>query len=330
MEMGYSKELAMKMYETMVKIRTFEQAASELFYEGRIPGSIHLYIGQEAVAAGAFGALNPDDFVVTTHRGHGHIIAKGGDVKYMMSEIFGKANGYCRGKGGSMHIADPKIGLIGANGIVGAGINIALGPALYAQCKNTKQVSVCFFGDGASNQSTFHESLNLSGTWKLPVIYICENNLYGMSVSKKRHQSVDRISSRAIGYDMAGVTVDGNTPFAVYDAVSEAAARARRGDGPTLIECLTYIHHPHSEGFDVNYRPKEEIAEWIKKDPIVRMERLLLEKGFADPDAIQKIKNNTEALVKEAVVFAQGSPDTKPEEAIEDVYSDIVVGGRAR
>lgn len=328
--MDYSKELTMKMYGTMVKIRTFEQTASRLFYEGRIPGSLHVYLGEEAIAAGAFEALNGDDFVVTTHRGHGHIIAKGGDMKYMMAELLGKESGYCRGKGGSMHISAPKIGMIGANGIVGAGINIALGPALYAQYKKTGQVSVCFFGDGASNQSTFHESLNLSSTWKLPLIYICENNQYGMYTSRKRHQAVGEISSRAVGYNMPGVTVDGNDPFEVYQAVAEAAERARSGEGPTLIECLTYLHHVHGEGANVNYRPKDEIDAWMKKDPLLRMETHILQKGFADAAEFEKIKKNAEGMVADAIEFAQHAPETKPEEALEDVYSDIVEEGRAR
>lgn len=328
--MKYSRELVLSMYQTMINIRNFETTASNLFYQGKIPGSMHVYLGEEAGAAGIFAALRADDFAITTHRGHGHVLAKGADMKLMMAELFGKEAGYCKGKGGSMHIAVPSIGMLGANGIVGAGLPIALGPALYAQYKKTNQVSVCLFGDGASNQGTFHESLNLASTWKLPVVYICENNQYGMTVSRKRHQAVEMISSRAVGYNMPGVTVDGNDPFAVYEAVKEAAERARRGEGPTLIETLTYLHHEHGEGMKEGYRPKEEIEEWMKNDPISCMEKYILDNGYGDKALIQEYKDRSVEMVKEAVAFAERASIPKPEAALEDIYTDLVAEGRNR
>ena len=328
--MRYPKELVLKMYQTMINIRTFETKVSDVFYQGRIQGSCHVYLGEEAGAAGVFAALREDDFAITTHRGHGHVLAKGADMKLMMAELFGKETGYCKGKGGSMHIAAPSMNMLGANGIVGGGLPIALGPALYAQYKKTGQVSVCLFGDGASNQGTFHESLNLASAWKLPVIYVCENNQYGMTVSRKVHQAVEKISSRAVGYNMPGVTVDGNDPFAVYEAVKEAAERARRGEGPTLIETLTYLHHEHGEGMKEGYRPKEEIAEWMAKDPITRMEKYIIDNGYGDEDLIKEYRDAAAEAVKEAVAFAEQSPKPRPEAALEDIYTDLVAEGRNR
>lgn len=266
--MNIAKEAMMDMYLRMVRIREFENKAQSLFAEGKIPGFVHLYLGEEAVATGVCECLRDDDYITSTHRGHGHIIAKGGDLKYMMAELFGKATGYCKGKGGSMHIADRDRGILGANGIVGAGHNIAVGAGLSASYRGTDQVCACFFGDGATNQSTFHEGLNMAAIWNLPVVFVCENNNYGISMSQTRHQAIKDVSDRAAAYGMPGIAVDGNDVMAVYEAASEAVARARKGQGPTLIECKTYRHRGHFEGDPSVYKPKDEQAEWLKKDPI--------------------------------------------------------------
>ena len=232
--MNISKEAMMDMYLRMVRIREFESKAQTLFAEGKIPGFVHLYLGEEAVATGVCECLRDDDYITSTHRGHGHIVAKGGDLKYMMAELFGKATGYCKGKGGSMHIADRDKGILGANGIVGAGHNIAVGAGLSASYRGTDQVCVCFFGDGATNQSTFHEGLNMAAIWNLPVIFVCENNNYGISMSQARHQAIKDVADRAAAYGMPGIAVDGNDVMAVYEAASEAVARARKGQAPRL------------------------------------------------------------------------------------------------
>ena len=246
--MELTKGKIVDMYRTMKLIRDFEANASRLFAEGKIPGFVHLYIGEEAIATGVCAGLNDDDYITSTHRGHGHIIAKGGDIKYMMAELYGKATGYCKGKGGSMHIADANKGILGANGIVGAGHNIAVGAGLSAKYRGTDQVCVCFFGDGSTNQGTFHEAMNLASIWKLPVIFVCENNLYGISMHQSKHQAIQDVADRAVAYNVPGVIVDGNDVFAVYEAATEAVVRARAGQGPTLIECKTYRHQGHFEG----------------------------------------------------------------------------------
>ena len=225
--MNISKEAMMDMYLRMVRIREFESKAQTLFAEGKIPGFVHLYLGEEAVATGVCECLRDDDYITSTHRGHGHIVAKGGDLTYMMAELFGKATGYCKGKGGSMHIADRDKGILGANGIVGAGHNIAVGAGLSASYRGTDQVCVCFFGDGATNQSTFHEGLNMAAIWNLPVIFVCENNNYGISMSQARHQAIKDVADRAAAYGMPGIAVDGNDVMAVYEAASEAVASGR-------------------------------------------------------------------------------------------------------
>ncbi|MFQ6111978.1 MAG: thiamine pyrophosphate-dependent dehydrogenase E1 component subunit alpha, partial [Nitrospinota bacterium] len=263
-------EIARKIFETMLRIRMFEEKAVDLFQHGFMPGFLHVCIGQEAIAAGVCAALRPDDHIISTHRGHGHIIAKGGDYRYMMAELYAKRTGYCKGKGGSIHIADMDLGILGANGIVGGGIPIANGAALAFKLKKTGQVLVCFFGDGASNQGSFHEGLNLASTWHLPVVFICENNQYAESTPQKVHQHITDISCRAEAYDIPGVSVDGNDAVAVYEAASEAVERARQpGEHPTLIECKTYRHMGHYIGDPGTlYRSDEEVAEWKKRDPI--------------------------------------------------------------
>lgn len=323
-----SKENIMEMYKTMLKIRKFEEYAVVASGEGRIPGFIHLYIGEEAIATGVCANLKPDDYITSTHRGHGHIIAKGGELNKMMAELFGKADGYCKGRGGSMHIADASKGILGANGIVGAGHDIALGAGLSAQYKGTDQVCICFFGDASTNQGTFHESLNMSSTWKLPVVYVCENNGFGISVSQKRHQAIKDVADRGAAYNVPGIVVDGNDVFAVSEAAAEAIKRAREGKGPTIVECKTWRQRGHFEGDSCVYKDKEEQEAWLKKDPIPRLEKYMLENGVSDEAGLKAVQDEVDAMVKEAVEFADKSPLPDLSAAVQDVYTDIIEEGR--
>jgi pyruvate dehydrogenase E1 component alpha subunit len=325
-----SKVNTLELYKTMLKIRKFETTAKNHFAEGEIPGFVHLYIGEEAIATGVCSNLNDDDFITSTHRGHGHIVAKGGDINFMMAELFGKATGYGKGKGGSMHIADATKGILGANGIVGAGHNISVGAAFSAQYRGTKQVCVCFFGDASTNQGTFHESLNLASTWKLPVVFVCENNLYGISVSQSRHQAIKDISVRAVSYNMPGVTIDGNDVFAVSEAAKDGIKRARNGEGPTLIECKTYRQRGHFEGDPGTYKPVAEQEAWLKKDPIPRMEKYLLENNIINEEELKSIQLDMDKELEDAVKFANDSPYPSSESIGEDVYSDIKEEVRVR
>jgi pyruvate dehydrogenase E1 component alpha subunit len=315
------KEKLIWMYRQMVRIRQFETRVAELFAQGRIPGFVHLYIGEEATAVGACANLRQDDFITSTHRGHGHCLAKGGDMKLMMAELFGKETGYCKGKGGSMHIADVDMGILGANGIVGGGLSIAPGAGLSAKLRGTDQVTVCFFGDGASNQTTFHEGLNLASIWKLPVIFICENNQYGISLHQSKHQRIADVADRAVAYGIPGVVVDGNDVMAVYEAVAEAVKRARAGEGPTLIEAKTYRWRGHFEGDPTVYRSEKEVEEWKQRCPIARFKKHLLEMGLASEADLAQIDAEVAEEVEAAVRFAEESPLPKPEEALEDVYA---------
>ncbi|MGB3933224.1 MAG: thiamine pyrophosphate-dependent dehydrogenase E1 component subunit alpha [bacterium] len=319
--MMQDKEKLVWMYRKMVEIRIFESRVAELFAAGKIPGFVHLYIGEEAVAVGACANLKDTDFITSTHRGHGHCIAKGGRLDLMMAELFGKETGYCKGKGGSMHIADVEIGILGANGIVGGGLGIAPGAGLSAKMRGTDQVTICFFGDGASNQTTFHEGINLASAWKLPVIFVCENNQYGISLHQSRHQNITDIADRATAYGIPGVVVDGNDVMAVYEAVGEAVKRARAGEGPSLVECKTYRWRGHFEGDPQMYRPQEEIEEWKAKDPIPRFEALLAEMGVMTAEEAEAIRKEVAAEVEAAVEFAEKSPEPAPEAALEDHYA---------
>ena len=327
--MSLNKDTLKSMYISMKKIREFETKAMTLFAEGSIPGFVHLYIGEEATATGICENLRSDDYVTSTHRGHGHIIAKGGDLKLMMAELFGKETGYCKGKGGSMHIADREKGILGANGIVGAGHNIAAGAGLSISYRATDQVCVCFFGDGSTNQGTFHESINLASIWKLPVVFVCENNGYGISMSQKRHQAIKDIADRGASYGVPGVVVDGNDVLAVYEAGKEAVARARKGLGPTLIECKTYRHKGHFEGDGTVYRTQEEVNEWLKKDPIPRFAEFLKENGFTAQE-IEAMDADVANEIQAAITFSQESPLPAVEKAVEDVYTDIIEEVRVR
>ena len=289
---------------------------------GLIHGTMHLSIGQEASAVGACMSLTEDDKITSTHRGHGHCVAKGADVGRMFAEFFGKETGYCRGRGGSMHIADVEKGNLGANGIVGGGIPIAVGAALAAKRLGTKAVTVCFFGDGANNEGAFHEALNIASVWKLPVVFVCENNKYGMSTSTERSTAVKQIATRAIAYDMPGESVDGNDFSAVTQAVDRAVKRARNDDGPSLIENITYRWRGHSRSDRNRYRTKEEIEAWKEKDPIVRMRLMLTEHSIVDADMIGTIENEVEQIIEAAITFAMESPDPLPGDATHYVYAD--------
>lgn len=319
--MSHSKEIMVKMYTTMNKIRMFESMLQEYFAAGKIPGFVHLYLGEEAVAVGACACLTDRDSITSTHRGHGHLIAKGGDLKLMMAEIFGKSTGYCKGKGGSMHIADFNLGILGANGIVGGGGPLATGAALAAKYKKTNDVTICFFGDGASNQGTTQESLNMASAWKLPVIFVNENNGYGISCPQCKSMAVTDIADRAAAYDMPGVVVDGNDVLAVHEAVGEAVKRARRGEGPTLVECKTYRWRGHFEGDACTYRCTEELNEWLAKDPIPRFEEKLIESGLATAEELEAVKTAVKKELDTALEFAQSSPLPELSALLNDVYA---------
>jgi pyruvate dehydrogenase E1 component alpha subunit len=318
---GIGREKLIEMYRKMLEIRHFEEKVYYLFSQGYIPGTIHLYTGQEAVAVGVCSALQKDDFITSTHRPHGHYIAKGGRMDKLMAELFGKKTGCCKGKGGSMHVCDFSIGMPPGIGIVGAGIPIAAGIGLSIKLKGTKQVVACFFGDGACNQGTFHEGINLAAIWKLPVVFVCENNFYAASTHISKVMLLRYVADRASAYGIPGVTVDGNDVIAVYKAACEAIKRARDGGGPTLIECLTYRHKGHSRGDPATYRPKEEVEEWMKKDPIPRFKSKLIKMKVLTEEEADNIERDVLAEIEEAFEFAKESPLPEPEEALEDIYA---------
>jgi acetoin:2,6-dichlorophenolindophenol oxidoreductase subunit alpha len=319
-----SKERFLQMLETMLRIRRFEERASKEFANGKIPGFVHLYIGEEAVATGVCINLRKDDYVASTHRGHGHCIAKGADLNRMMAELFGKKTGYCGGKGGSMHIADLDIGILGASGIVGSGIPLGTGAGLSARYRGTDQVAVCFFGDGATNQGTFHESLNLASIWKLPVIYVCENNQLAQTMPFSKHVNIKDISIRATSYGIPGVTVDGMDVTAVDEAARKAVENARRGDGPTLLECKTYRYQPHLEGDGFEFRTKSEIEDFHRRfDTIERLKKKLFSERILTEDSFERINRKILKEIDEAVDFAEKSPFPEPNEIYENVYVEI-------
>ncbi len=304
-------------------IRRFEESAEEAYMRGLIHGTMHLSIGQEASATGVCVALRDDDYITSTHRGHGHCIGKGAEVGKMFAEFFGKEDGYCRGRGGSMHIADPSKGNLGANGIVGGGIPIAVGAALSAKRRGTDQVAVSFFGDGANNEGAFHEALNMASVWKLPVIFVCENNGYGMSTSTQRSTAVRDIAERARAYAMPGVTVDGNRFADVAEATFEAVDRARAGGGPTLIESKTYRIRGHSRSDRNRYRTKEEIEAWTKRDPIGLFEAELSELKIVTAAEIEAIRAEVETTIAAGIEFAKASPAPEIASLTRDVYTSL-------
>lgn len=315
------KEL-ISLYTQMLLIRRFEERVAREFAEGSIPGIVHSYIGQEAVAVGVCANLRIDDRIVSNHRGHGHCIAKGADLRRMMAEIYGKETGYCRGKGGSMHIADFSIGMLGANGIVGAGLPIATGAALAAKLEGGDGVSVVFFGDGACHEGEFHESLNLASIWKLPIIFACENNCYGVNIPACEAIPVEDIAERAAAYAMPGVVVDGNDLIAVYEATRLTLSRAREGKGPSLMEFKTYRWHHHFELDTIpDLRPPQEIEAWKKKCPIKRLEKKILDDKILEGKDLEKINARVMTRVEDAVTYAMESPFPDPEKALMGVFS---------
>jgi len=310
------------MYRRMLQIRFFEEKVFELYGQNLVPGTIHLYAGEEAVAVGVCANLRPDDYITSTHRGHGHCIAKGADMSKVMAEILGKKTGYCKGKGGSMHIADFNIGMLGATAVVGAGIPIAAGAGLSIKLRGTDHVVACFFGEGASNQGTFHEGINMAAVWRLPVVFVCENNLYAMGTRQSLVMAVENIADRAVAYGIPGVSVDGNDVLAVYEAASEAVKRARKSEGPTLIECKTYRQKGHSRFDPAAYRPKGEVEEWLRKDPILHFKAKLIEMNALTDEEDERLRREAAGAVEEAVKFAMESPFPQPEEALGDVYAE--------
>lgn len=322
--MKLTKEFALHLLEKMLEIRFFEEKIVDQYARGNVPGLAHLYIGEEAVAVGACANLNKDDLITSTHRGHGHCIAKGAELKPMMAELFGKKTGYCKGKGGSMHIADMEVGMLGAMGIVGSGAPIAVGAALAAKKRKSGQVVICFFGDDATNTGAFHESSNFAALHKLPVVFVCENNFYGISVSIERHTAIKNIADRASGYAMPGVIVDGNDVLAVYKMVGKALRAARNGEGPTLVECKTYRWRGHFEGdpnLGARYRTKEEIEEWMAKCPIKRLKDRIIKQKLASKKEIETLEKDIRKRVEEALVYANESPFPKDEEVLEDIFA---------
>jgi pyruvate dehydrogenase E1 component alpha subunit len=312
----------LEMYRQMLSIRFFEEKVFELYGQNLVPGTIHLYAGQEAVAVGVCANLRTDDYITSTHRGHGHCIAKGARLDKTMAEILGRKTGYCKGKGGSMHIADFSVGMIGATAVVGAGIPIAVGAGLSIKLRGTGQIVACFFGDGASNQGTFHEGMNLAAVWGLPVLFVCENNLYAMGTRQSRVMLIEDIADRAASYGIHGVSVDGNDVLTVYHAVEAAAERARMGGGPSLIECKTYRQKGHSRFDPAAYRPKDEVDTWLKRDPIVRLRTRLFDMGVLTETKDKEIVQKARISVDEATKFALESPFPDPKEALEDVYAE--------
>ena len=302
-------------------IRRFEESAEEAYMRGLIHGTMHLSIGQEASAVGMCMPLSDTDYITSTHRGHGHCISKGAEVRRMFAEFFGRETGYCRGRGGSMHIADPARGNLGANGIVGGGIPIAVGAALSAKRRGSDAVVMSFFGDGANNEGAFHEALNMASVWKLPVIFVCENNQYGMSTSTARSTAVKHIAERAAAYNMAGVTVDGNRFAAVADASFAAVERARRGEGPTLIESKTYRIRGHSRSDRNRYRTKEEIESWQLRDPITLFETELRDFGLILDADIVALRAEVEVEIAEGLEYARTSPAPAIADLTRDVYT---------
>ncbi|MGO4408100.1 thiamine pyrophosphate-dependent dehydrogenase E1 component subunit alpha [Bosea sp. RAF48] len=319
----YPREQLLDALRRMHLIRRFEEAAEESYMRGLIHGTMHLSIGQEASAVGICLPLTRDDQITSTHRGHGHCIAKGAEVKRMFAEFFGKTTGYCGGRGGSMHIADVSTGNLGANGIVGGGIPIAVGAALTAKRLRTGKVAVSFFGDGANNEGAFHEALNMASVWKLPVVFVCENNGYGMSTSTERSTAVPNIADRAAGYAMPGVIVDGNDLSAVAEASHDAVERARRGEGPSLIECKTYRHRGHSKSDRNRYRTKDEIEDWMaNRDPIARYEAQLITFGIASEAELKDVRQTVEVEIAAGIDFAKASPIPAAIDLADYVYTE--------
>lgn len=319
----YDKTVLTEAYRKMTMIRAYESKVEEIFLAGELPGFTHLYIGEEACGVGVCENLNKEDYIESTHRGHGHCIAKGADVKKMMAELYGKETGYCHGKGGSMHIADFSIGMLGANGVVGAGYNLAMGAALAAKLRGTDQIAVAFFGDGASNRGTFHESCNMASVWKLPVLYVCEMNEWASTTPYRTTTSVANIATRAVAYDMPGKTVNGNDFFAVYEAAKEAVEYVRSGKGPYLLEVQTYRIKGHFVGDPELYRTKEEVHQrFTEDDPLLNFRKRVTEEGWMTNEELDDMDQVARDLVLEAVKEAEAAPYPEPEELMQNYYCD--------
>ena len=314
-----SEAQMLSLYRTMYLIRRFEETANELYMQGKIPSTLHLYIGQEAVATGVSANLRQDDYVLSTHRPHGHSLSKGVSPRVIMAELFGKATGACKGKGGSMHVGDMSVGVLPAIAIVGGNAPIAAGAALAFKMQKSGRIAVSYFGEGATNEGVWHESLNAAAIWNLPVLYVCENNLYGASTPFKTVFKIESIAQRAGAYGMPGIVVDGNDVLAVYQVAKEAVDRARSGNGPTLIECMTYRLCGHSRSDPRTYRTREEEDAWKLKDPLPNFRQYLLSNHYANEDQIKVIEQEVEWSIQDAIEYAEASPVPRPE----DVYTDV-------
>jgi TPP-dependent pyruvate/acetoin dehydrogenase alpha subunit len=314
-------ENLIELYRTMLRIRRFEERVYYLFLEGEIPGTLHQYQGQEAVAVGVCDALETSDWITSTHRPHGHALAKGVTPRAAMAELYGKETGCCRGRGGSMHLGDPDVGMLPAIAIVGGGNTVVTGLGLAFKLRRTGQVAACFFGEGATNEGAFHEGLNFAAVQRLPVVFVCENNLYGASTPWERVSLVPSVAARAAAYGVRGRVVDGMDVVAVRQAASAAVAAARAGEGPTLLECMTYRFVGHSRSDARGYRTREEEAEWQLRDPIARLRQHLLDDGSADEAALEAVGGEVDAVLDDAVEFARNSPDPDPAELLADAYA---------
>jgi TPP-dependent pyruvate/acetoin dehydrogenase alpha subunit len=310
-----------ELHALIALIRAFETQVAQLYRDGEIPGFVHTSLGQEAIAAGVGAALREDDYLATTHRGHGHVLAKGADVDGMMAELFAKGTGLCHGKGGSMHVADPARGILGANAIVGASVPLAVGAALSSKLRRQGRVAVAFFGEGAVNQGAFHEAANLAAIWDLPVIFVCENNVYAEFTDSRRMARVPGVADRAAAYGIPAVVVDGNDVEAVHRATLDAAERCRSGDGPVLIEAETYRWHGHYEGDAQPYKPEDESASWRERDPLLAAGRLLVERGEAGEDELERVRSHALERVRQAVEAARAADGPDPAEAFADVFA---------
>jgi TPP-dependent pyruvate/acetoin dehydrogenase alpha subunit len=321
--MSISPEVQFDLHKRMVRIRLFEEAAGRLAEAAKLPGFLHLYVGEEAVAAGVCAALNDDDHITSTHRGHGHLVAKGGDLNRMMAELMGKSTGYCKGKGGSMHISDLSLGMLGANGIVGAGSPIAVGAAFANKYRGRGQVAVAFFGDGATNIGAFHEAANMACALHLPIVFACENNEYGEFTPRDKTMAITDIVDRAAGYGMPGVIVDGMDAIAVHEAALEAVERARTGGGPSLIEAKTYRFYNHHgvQNLGLKYRSDDEVARWKERDPIFTLEDRMIENKVATRQQFDDIWADWRAAIDRAIAFAEESPLPTPDQVLVDVYT---------
>jgi pyruvate dehydrogenase E1 component alpha subunit len=317
-------ETVKDLHERMVRIRFFEEAAGRLFEANKIPGFIHLYVGQEAVAAGVSVALRPEDQISSTHRGHGHLVAKGGDLKRMMAELMGKATGYCGGKGGSMHVCDLELNMLGANGIVGGGVPIAVGAGFANKYRGNDTVSVAFFGDGTTNIGAFHEAANMAAALRLPVLFVCENNEYAEYTPRERTMAIKDVVERAAGYGMPGTVVDGMDGIAVYEATQQALETIRAGEGPSFLECKTYRYYNHHgiQTLGMKYRSDDEVEEWKERDAIDALERVMVAEGVASEDEIEAARAAVLAEVDAAIEFAEASPLPDPDELLDNVYTE--------